>query len=80
MIILLCILGKTIPVYKDGDESEPCDHQPISLLPQFYIEYLKRSCTNGLSNFLNNRICSMPETVWPSGSTFNRTRHFRYCK
>ena len=49
----------------------------LYLFSQFYIEYLKRSCTNGLQAiFLNNVIYSMPETVWTSGSTFNRTRYF----
>ena len=57
------------------------NHVIIDLYPfsQFLIEYLKKSCTVNLSHFLTN-IFILPETVWFSGSLFNRTHYFRYCK
>ena len=44
--------AKIVPVYKDGDESEPCNYRPISLL-SIFNRIFEKVMYNRLKSFLN---------------------------
>ena len=46
--------AKIIPVYKDGDESEPCNYRPIPLVPIFN-RIFKKILYNRLKYFFFNK-------------------------
>ena len=45
--------AKLVPVYKDGDESEPSNYRPISLL-SIFNRIFEKFMYNQLKSFLNN--------------------------
>ena len=57
--------AKIIPVYKDGDESEPCNYRPIPLVPIFN-RIFKKIVYNRLTYFfLTKALCAIL-TTWTS--------------
>ena len=57
--------AKIIPVYKDGDESEPCNYRPIPLVPIFN-RIFKKILYNRLKYFfLTKALCAIL-TTWTS--------------